>query len=579
MPYDSLVLHACVDQLNKDIAGAKVNKIHQPDEHTIILRYRGRESGGRLLLCAHPDNGRIHRTVAEKENPEKAPLFAMVLRKWLEGSRIAGIKATAGERVANITFESHNELGDIIYLHLIVEIMGKHSNIILVDDNGIILDGIRRYGSHLSRYREVLPGRKYVPPPPMDKLPFLPENAEQLAEALYSASDLSLEKALGRQLKGISPILARAISNLAGFDPHTPTDTLGDYDIQQIYRQLSAIDKISGSGGSPAVLMENNAPADYYLFIPPEWENKDCRYYADINEAVDACYIYREEQQRLNREKRTLAKELKHNQQRLEKKILLEEADLVDCQAAEAFKEAADLLTANMYYLHKGMTQAELPSFSDPEKEITVKLDPAKTPQENIQHYYKKYSKAKNAYRLIEEHLSANRKELAYLQSIQQSADDSESINELELITKEACAAGFSRPRSQNRRSPKTAASPLEPRRYLSRDGFVILVGRNNKQNDKLSLKQAKPEDIWLHTCKIPGSHTIIVSEGKTVPESTILEAASYAAWFSKARESGKAPVDYTFAANLKKPNGAVPGYVTYTGQTTVYVEPKQPCV
>ena len=252
---------------------------------------------------------------------------------------------------------------------------------------------------------------------------------------------------------------------------------------------------------------------------------------------------------------------------------------MVDCQAAEAFKEAADLLTANMYYLHKGMTQAELPSFSDPGKEITVKLDPAKTPQENIQHYYKKYSKAKNAYRLIEEHLSANRKELAYLQSIQQSADDSESINELELITKEACAAGFSRPRSQNRRSPKTAASPLEPRRYLSRDGFVILVGRNNKQNNKLSLKQAKPEDIWLHTCKIPGSHTIIVSEGKTVPESTILEAASYAAWFSKARESGKAPVDYTFAANLKKPNGAVPGYVTYTGQTTVYVEPKQPCV
>ena len=576
MPYDSLVLNACVKQLKPEITGARINKIHQPDDHTVILRYHSAAGRGKLLISAHPDNGRLHKTEAVKDNPEKAPLFAMVLRKWLEGARITEISALPDERVAQIVFEAKNDLGDSVVLRLIAEIMGKHSNIILVDENGIILDGIRRYGSHLSRYREVLPGRPYVAPPPMHKLPLAPENEDVLAGALYECADISLKKALPRILKGISPILAENIPLLAGLRPDTMVDSLGSYEINKLYRQLKLLSD-GLAAPDPVLLRSREGYADYYLFPLPSWEGKELKHCGGMNEAVDLYYVQLEKRLELNKAKRRLAKSLGQNQKRLEKKISLEENDLARCEAADKYKEFADILAANMYYLQNGQDEVTLPSFENPDRPIKIELDPAMTPQENIQRYYKKYSKAKNSRRIIEEKLNGNREELAYLLTISQSLDDCDDIDELAIIEREATAAGFSKPHLPQEKARRKPAAPLPPRRCVSADGFVILIGRNNRQNDKLSLKMASADDIWLHTQKIPGSHTVIVTEGKNVPESTLLEAAAYAAWFSKARESGKTAVDYTLIANLKKPNGAVPGYVTYTGQTTLYVVPKEP--
>ena len=577
MPYDSLVLHNCINNLKPQLNGAKVNKIHQPDEHTVIIRYRSQNGSGKLLLSAHPVNGRLHRTEAAKQNPAKAPQFVMVLRKWLEGSRITNIVATPDERVAELIFDAKNDLGDSIVLRLIIEIMGKHSNIILVDGNNTILDGIKRYGSHLSRYREVLPGKEYIAPPPMNKLPLLPKDESELAEALYAANDMPLSKALGRCLKGVSPILGKNIPLMAGLLPDTSTDSLGEYEFSRIYSVLRQLREAEINGGSPVIKKDGDTYTDYYLFAPPQWEGAATIPFSDMNEAVDAYYIEQDRLEELAKGKQHLRKAFRQNQARLERKISLEEADLANCEAADAYKDAADLLAANMYYLEKGKDKVLLPSFADPDRIIEIKMDPAKTPQENVTWYYKKYNKAKKARVLIEDQLCANRQELDYLQTIQQSMEDCQSMEELQPVEKEAIAGGFCKPRHQESKSAKNSAVSLPPRKYFSADGFTILIGRNNKQNDRLSLKQSAENDIWLHTSKIPGSHTIIVTEGKTVPESTIIEAASYAAWFSKAKESGKTPVDYTLVKYLKKPNGAVPGYVTFSEQTTVYVEPKEP--
>jgi predicted ribosome quality control (RQC) complex YloA/Tae2 family protein len=580
MPFDAIVLAACVGELQPELTGAKVNKVHQPDEHTLIIRYHGQSGNGRLLLCNEPQNGRIHKYSGNRENPAKAPQFVMVLRKWLEGARIKEIVATPNERIATLNFIARNELGDPVELRLIIEIMGKHSNIVLVDGRGVILDGIRRYGSQLSRYREVLPGRPYLPPPPITKLPFVPPDVDSLATALYNAADENLAQALKQKVSGISPLLAPNIPLMAGLSPELPVETMGSYEIGLIYQQLQMIEeKIKVGDYQPILTISGNQYTDYYAFSLPAWSERRSINFATMNEAVDAFYNQLELRQEFERRRNVLAKSLRLHRQRLQKKIELEEAELANCEAATAYREAADLLAAHIYYIEKGRDLVELPSFEDAERQVAIQLNPAKTIQENIQDYYHRYGKAKKSRHLIEEQLEVNRGQLAYLFSIEQAMEDSEVAGELAAIEKEAETAGFYQRRVIIGRPRESTAepAPLQPRRYLSRDDFVILIGRNNRQNERLSLKQARADDIWLHAQKIPGSHAIISGGGREIPQSTIIEAASYAAWFSKARGSGKTAVDYTRVANLKKPPSTPPGYVTYTGQKTVYVEPLQP--
>ncbi len=583
MAFDSFAMAAVLAQLQQAAGEARLGKIHQPDKHTVVMRFHGPGGAGKLLLSAHPQQGRIQITESSRENPAKAPLFAMVLRKWLDGAKLTQICQTPGERVAALTLLTRNDIGDPVSCRLIVEIMGKHSNIILVGEDGLIIDGIRRYGSNLSRYRQVLPGQPYLPPPPINKLALAELNEENLAEALFQQPDQPLKEALLRQIGGLSPLFAASCCCNCDLAEEYPCGELGVYQLSRLAEQLTALASRSQQGMfQPTLLYKQGKPVDFAAFPPGQWPEQNCQSYPGISQAIDALYLFQEKEQQFNQKKRDISKLFTHHITRLEKKISLQEQDLRQSEAADSHREAGDLLSAYQYHLQKGQTQVKLPSFANPEQSVTIKLDPALTPQENISRYYRRYSKAKNARVPIEEHLNANRQELEYVQSLQAALNCAEETAELTAIVKEATAEGLLRPEAPAGKGAKPAKAtekeaPLAPREYLSPDGFVILVGRNNKQNDKLTLKTADEQDIWLHTQKIPGSHVIIRCNGRPVPDSTLETAAAAAAWFSDGRSADKIPVDYTLAREVKKPAHAKPGMVIYFKQKTLYVQPKEP--
>lgn len=583
MAFDFLTLSAIITELTPQIIGAKINKIHQPDPYSILMKCHSPAGPLRLLWSAHPDNGRIVRTESNRENPVKAPMFLMVLRKWLEGAHITGLDCTEGERVATLHAEGRDELGDPLPLHLVIEIMGRHSNIILYNDQKIILDGIRRYGSHLSRYREVLPGKPYLPPPPMNRSPLPPHNELDLASLLYDHADQPIAATLRKEICGVSPLLAENIVAAAGLDSNCLPEQIGDYEIHKIYAGLVALKRvIQEKAYQPTLRQQQGIYLDFAAIAPVLWPEEERQQTNSMNEAVELFYQQREQEQLLRKRYNALNRSLQRHINRLNKKIGLEEADLYQSEAADAYKEAGDLLAAYLWHLQKGMEQIELPRFTAPEQNVCIKLDPALTPQENVQRYYRRYAKAKKARGTIQAHLNQNCQERDYLLSIDQALQDCKTLEELDAVEKEAVSAGYHHPtltvkKQGGSHHVERNTSSLPPRRVISADGFTILIGRNNKQNDRLSLNQAGSEDLWLHAQKIPGSHVIILREGRDIPDSTLHEAATYAAWFSKGRNSNQVPVDYLPAGKLRKPPGSRPGYVIFTGQRTLYVKPQEP--
>lgn len=589
MAYDSFVLAACLKEIEGQALGAKINKIHQPGKHTLLLRFFGKNGSGKLLLCAEAEAARLHLTEAAPENPAKAPLFLMVARKWLEGAVLRAVRQTPYERVAELEFLTRNDLGDAITIRLVCEIMGKHSNIILVDEAGVIIDGIRRYDSRLSRYREVLPQRPYLPPPPQNKFipPFADEEA--LATALLQEDwQQTVTVALNRRVAGISPWLAQELTAQAGLNETLTVEELGQHELTALLTTINGLAGRMDSGVfEPTLLLEAGHPTDFAAVAPCLWQDQQQRACAGMSAALDACYGLRARTAAFEKERRRLEKALRQHLTRLQRKISNQTAELESSKRGDEFKEAGDLLAAHLYRLHeevgangRGLTEVHLPSFNEPEHTVRVELDAALTPQQNIQRYYRQYNKCRKARVAIEEHLSAAEEEHNYLQSIAVSLSTAAEMAELAEIERELKAAGILpappvRPGQSKKARPEAEALP--PRRYLSADGFTILVGRNNKQNERLSLKMAAREDMWLHTQKIPGSHVIIVCEGKEIPDTTLTEAAAYAAWYSQAQNSPKVAVDYTRAAQVKKPAGAKPGMVIYFQQQTVYVQPQQP--
>ena len=585
MAFDSAVLAAVVRELRPRLAQARINKVHQTDRYTVILRWRSREDGGRLLLSAHPNEARLQLTERRSENPDKAPLFAMVLRKWLEGARIRDLTITPGERIVCLHLDSRNELGDPAELRLILEIMGKHSNMILVDGEGNIIDGLRRYGSNLSRWREVLPGRPYLPPPPIEKLPLPPGDADELAQLVYAREDQPLARCLQQGVAGLSPLLAEHICLAAGLSPEDTGEQLGAAELENIYeemRRLAALEDTDGfsQGFSPTLRRAAGRYTDFAAVAPLSWDEAECESAPSMNEALDLFYGMKESEQSLHAAKQDLLKQLAKHINRLQKKIDIQQSDLARCESAERFKAEGDLLAANLWQLEKGAEEVLLPSFDDPEQLIRVELDPALTPQENVQRSFRRYAKARKAREQIAQQLTANREELAYAGSIRQALLFAESEEELAEPRREMAAAGYITAKKENRKTAAKAAAktpPLPPRSFVTAEGFSVLIGRNNRQNDRLSLKQAAAGDIWLHAHEIPGSHVIIRTEGREAPESAVLTAAAWAAWFSQGREADRVDVDVLPAEKLRKPAGSRPGYVIYTGQRTVRVQPQDP--
>ncbi|MBQ2699364.1 MAG: NFACT family protein [Firmicutes bacterium] len=572
MAFDCYALAAACREINKSCADTRINKVHMPDRHTLLLRFHGREGQGKLLLSAHPQQGRIQLTELSYENLPSAPPFLMAMRKWLEGAAILGIRQTAYERVAELELIVRDGIGDRKKARLIIEIMGKHSNIILVDANDRIIDGIRRYDSTLSQYREVLPGCRYLPPPPLDKL-LPPIEPAALREQLVS-SEPPLAATVKARIAGLSPLAAKEI--LAGL-PAEPRQLDGE-DWLRLSAELERFARIyEGSEGAPTLLQPSTGASDVAAWLPAAWEAQPHVQFDSISAALDACYAVKNRDAAFSARRRKLEKLLAQQIGRMEKKIGLQEQDLEKFLGREDDKLKGDMLAAYQYYLKKGLADISLPSFEDPNVLVGIELDPGLTPQENITRYYRRYSKAKKGRDHILPHLTQNREEQAYLQSISAALDMAEADGDLNALEQELLAAGYIKKQPEKRKDAKKDDEALPPRRVVSADGFTILIGRNNRQNDRLTLKEAAATDIWLHAQKIPGSHVIVRAEGRPVPDSTIAEAAAYAAWYSKGGSAGKTAVDYTTADQVKKPAGAKPGMVIYFQQKTLYVEPKEP--
>ncbi|MCL1816162.1 MAG: NFACT family protein [Clostridiales bacterium] len=588
MAFDNYVMAACLSEITDAACGAKINKIHQPGKHQLLLRFYGKGGQGRLLLSAEAQAARLHLTAAAFANPRQAPLFLMVARKWLEGALLQKVEQTPFERIATLGFLTKNEVGDPITVRLIVEAMGKHSNIILVDEAGKIIDGIRRYDSRLSRYREVLPQRPYIPPPPLEKALPLFQEEDELAEALMQTGwQGSLVKALPHCVAGISPWLAKELLFRAGIEESLLLEEVGAYELSSLLKQMQILSaSCKNADFAPTLLLDMGRPIDFAAFSPGLWQGRSQRSFVKMSEALDMYYTARREEEDFIRFQRLLQKNLHKQISRLQRKIAAQQEELALSERGESYKLCGDLLAAHLYTLReqagqsgRGLAKVHVPSFDDPENLICVELDAALTLERNIQRYYGKYNKCRKANTAISSRLNTSEEELAYLQSIAQSISAACLMAELTEIELELISAKILPPPApvKGKKPPQVAPASLPPRRYQSADGFTILIGRNNKQNDRLSLRTAAPDDIWLHAQKIPGSHVIIVSGGQAAPDTTLTEAAAYAAWFSQAREAGKVAVDYTQAAQVKKPSGAKPGMVNYFQQRTVYVKPRQP--
>lgn len=586
MPFDNICLAASVKEC-QILQNTKLTKIYQPDKYTVLLRLYGDGRQYKLLLSANPQDGRMQLTEYNADNPAKPPLFCMVLRKHLENARLLRLEQIPNERVVHLDFAAHDEIGTPTQRTLVLEIMGKHSNLLLLDAaNGLIIDAARRYSHNVSRYREVLPGAAYITPPASALANWQQLDEADLAAELL-AGDLSLPPArlLQSTLAGFSTQLATEICCRAGLADYPNSEQLGEYEISRFYQQLQKLKHILAAGDFQPVLLSqpSGRPGQYTGFYPLPLQSANYRQQPidGFCSALDCFYQSRRRQQAFSAEHSRLAKLLTKEEQRLHKKIKLQEADLSAAGDAEKYKNAGELLTAYLHLLKPGQKQAELPSFYNPDQLITISLRPELSAADNAKRYFHRYNKAKNAEKQITKQLENNRSEFAYVQSLQAALAEAENLADLQALSQEIQSAGYLRRVPAKSKAGKADAALSQPRRYQTSDGFELLLGRNNRQNDRLTTKIAKPQDIWLHTQKIPGSHVILQRpEGMEISETALREAAQLAAFHSQARQADKVAVDYTEARNVKKPNGARPGMVIYFEQQTIYVQPQDlaPC-
>jgi predicted ribosome quality control (RQC) complex YloA/Tae2 family protein len=584
LPFDGIVAKSIVDELSEKLASGRIEKVLQPEADEIVLLVRAWNKNQKLVLSASANYPRIHLTNAVKENPAAPPVFCMMLRKHLSGGKILSFEFNDFERIIGIVIESTNELGDISEKKLIIEIMGRYSNIILVNSDNKILDAIKHIDADISSVREVMPARPYVLPPAQDKLsPSLIDTAVLLQK--INSTEQTVEKFLLENIKGFSPLLCREVCHLAGIEGRT-----GAASLEQDKRKVlsSALDTIlqdiKQSNYAPCVIFEDEQhlkPLDFHCLGINQYGN--VLSLTSISEVLDLFYSSRDNSERLRQKKSDLYKVLNNSIDRCSKKLAIQQETLRDVAGREKLKLYGELITANIYAIPQNIKSVSLLNYySETGEYIDVPLDPNLLPQGNAQRYFKKYSKAKSTFTYTTRQLEDSRKELEYLESVLQLLDNCTALREMDEVRQELSEQGYmnlKKKTSGKKKAPRKAAAMTEPLRFRSSDGFDIYVGKNNRQNDYLTLKLAQSNDIWLHTKNIPGSHVIIKRNGLEIPDKTLEEAAVLSAWHSKARMSANISVDYTSVKNVNKPSGAKPGMVIYVNYKTAVVTPEKSLV
>ncbi len=580
MPFDGIIIRAVTKEMNSEIVNARIDKIYQPEKDEIVFSLRYARAGSiRMLISANARWARMHITTSKKENPAVPPSFCMLLRKYLEGGKIKEIKQVDFERIVHIKIEALDDFREWKTKLLICEFMGRHSNIILVNpETNLIVDAIKKYGSELSSYREVLPGKKYKFPPSQGKFNPLQTDFEDFAQAMWKQGEnKTLADSLFSVYSGVSPFSARELCAVNGLNPDMPVEQSGEYELSRLYKGFkNLLEKIDEKNIHPVILYENNEAVELAPFLLSNLSSAQ-RYteFASMNAACDCYYEEKINKLKLETIRSNLSRNIKGFLEKAYKKKFLQEGDMLKARENEKYRLWGELITAYAHQLKKGEKEAVLNDFYTGGQSI-VKLDPRYTPIQNAQRYFKKYEKSRKALKHLEKLTAKTQQEIDYLESVMVAIKQAEHLVELNEIIEELEKEGYVKERSRRSQSKQGKSSP---RRFISSDGLEILVGKNNTQNDLLTLKQARSHDLWLHTKDIPGSHVILKMQKNTgsiydVPDSSLEEAAALAAYFSKARQSDKVPVDYTFRANVRKPAGTKPGMVIYDNYWTITVNP-----
>lgn len=549
MAFDGLFTKAMESELQVLTSG-RITKIHQPNALELMLQVRAGGQNHKLLISIHPSYARIHLTDYGVENPAEPPMFCMLLRKHIEGGFIHKVHAPAGERIIEITIESKNEIGDPIMRKLIVEIMGRHSNCILVDlEDERIIDSLKHLPPALNSYRTVLPGHTYIAPPAQHKIDPFSTSDEEIITFFERERE---PKEIMQQFAGFSPLHANELLHRLDGTNHPTVFRSFLEEIQQVTEPTYV--ENGKVAFSPAALHHLEGEAVVY---------------PTLGKLLDRVFYARAERDRVKQQAGDLERWLSNEIDKLKLKLRKLDQDYARASQLDQFQLFGELLMANVYQLQKGAESATVENYYTGET-VTIPLSPRKTPIENAQSYYTKYNKAKNALVMIVEQKKKAEDEIEYFEMLSQQVQQA-SPADIEEIREELAEQGYLKMRASKKK--KKATKPM-PEKFVSSSGIPISVGKNNKQNDYLTFKLAKKSDIWLHTKDIPGSHVVIHDEAPD--EQTLLEAAMLSAYFSKARSSSSVPVDYTEIRQVKKPSGAKPGFVIYFEQKTLYVTPDE---
>ena len=571
MALDGITLGIVKEEIKSLVLGAKVEKIHQPSKNELVFIFRTRNGAYRVYFSCDPQSPRVQLTSFAPENPKTPPMLCMLFRKLLVGATLTDIKQSGNDRILFFEFSGTNEIGDKASYRLICEIMGQRSNLILCDGNNRIFDAVKRIDESKSSVREILPTLLYELPPKQEKLDIFTENPSEIVDAVAGES-LMLSKALMEKIEGISPIVAREIAYRTVFGDKSCMD-LSSIEKERLAEEIEKIKADAISKNSFCMLLKDDKlPFDFSFTDIRQYGNalKKCSY-ETCCELLDDFYFEKDRQLRIRRRAGDLLKILNSAVERASRKVNNRRAELLKSENREQLKIYAELITANQYRLTEKASEYVLENYYDQNKPITVPANPALTAQQNAQRYYKEYKKAVNAEKMLHDLIKEGEQEIIYLDSVLDTLTRAETEREISEIRSELIAGGYLKHKKTGKAKSE---KPLPPLQFTTSDGFTVLVGRNNVQNDRLTLKTAKNYDMWLHVQKVAGSHTVIVSDNREITETALREAAMIAAFHSKAAQSSSVAVDYTLVKNVKKPSGAKPGRVIYTSYKTIYVTP-----
>lgn len=571
MPLDAVCLQAVVAELAPQITGSRIEKIQQPARDQVVLLLRGNR---RLLLSAGGGQPRLHLTELPRDNPAQPPMFCMLLRKYLSGGIIESIQQAPLERVVTLTVSAADELGERSQFSLILEAVARRANLILADKDGHIIDCLRRIDFEMNPDRQVLPGLFYHLPTPPDKVsPFTVTEEEFAALAAAAGEGAPADQWLVRTVNGLSPLVARELT----FRACGSTDAPVTGHTAALWSAFAAWrDTVNEKHFTPAMLKRSGVPMDFtYLHVGQYGGAAEEETYTSFSRLLDDFYEKREQAERVKQKGQDLVKTASNGAARLRRKIAAQEQELAESKNRDKWRVYGELITANLYRMERGMSRLTAQNYYDPDcADVDIPLDVRLSPQENAAKYFKKYTKAKTAEKYITAQLEKARVELTYLESVLQELTLAESEQDFNDIRAELTDGGYLR--AKGRKQPQR---PSKPREFRSTAGLRILVGRNNRQNDRLTAKDAEKWDIWLHTQRIHGSHVILCTGGAQPDEQSIAEAASLAAYFSQAQDGTKVPVDYAPVKFVKKPSGSPPGFVNYTNYKTILADPSEELV